>query len=406
MRRAAVLAVLAASCHGGNGARTPDAHGDAPGGGDGSALGDGGGGDGGGSGLACPAGSHVLADHIACGSATVAPPASLLTAQPQPGDVVSLDGLDEGALPCAPVLACSPDAASQMLFSDDPETPGSDGVLYADTVGPGHVRVYVYHVNSGAAARKFPIVVLDQGSGDAHVTITREGLAGPSTDYVDVGKAAAAAWMAPQLGTAVTVPAGTRVVLDAALDGKHAQTNELVNAIVDLDVDAPVKISVVSVLATEDAAAITATLPLLPNDGKHDRGTFAQPEVWLAGRAGGEGPSARHLRLGGNVTDADLTGTDATTGAPAKLTGNYGVAYRVLLTTPDALRLAASARGGAWEGAELVGTTATALPTATGALSTTTDAVWLATLGAGASDVTLMSGGGGSLPVDVIVLAP
>nr|HEX4314759.1 hypothetical protein [Kofleriaceae bacterium] len=398
------LALFAIACGGGH------ARSDAPAAGDGTrgdgaraidaTAGDAGSSDG------CPADSHLAVDRTACGSAIVAPPDALLTATPQPGDVVSLDGLDEGALPCAPMLVCSPDAASQMMFSDDPETVATDGVLYADTVGPGHVRVYVYHVNAGAAARKFPVVVLDQGSADAHVTITKLGIAGPSTDYVDVGKAVAASWMASTLARAVTVPAGTRVLLDAGLDGNHAQTDELVHAIVDLDVDAPVKISVVSVLATEDAAAVTAGLPLLANDGKHDRGTFAQPEVWLAGAAGDAAPSARHLRLGGDVTEADLTGTDATTGAPATLTSNYGVAYRVLVTAPGALRLAASARGGDWVGGELAGSAAFGLPTASGALSTTTDAVWLATLGSGTSDVTVMSGGGGSLPVDVVVVTP
>jgi hypothetical protein len=404
LRLATWISALLAACGGGNGARSADAplpH-DATGD---TAAADATPGDATAAGSACPAGSTLLVDRTSCPGAVVAPPAALLASTAQPGDVVSLDGLDEGSLPCLPAYVCRPADAATMMFSDDPESPSTDGVLYADTLGPGHVRLYVYHVNAGASPRKFPVVVLNQGGSDAHLTITQEGLGGPSTDYVDVGKSVAAAWMSSSLATAVTVPASTRVLLDATLDGEHAATNELVHAIIDVDADAPVKISIVSVLATEDAAAVTASLPLLPNDGLHDRGTFAGADVWITGSAGGEGSSARNVRLGGDVTEADLTGTDATTGSAATLLGNYGVAYRFAITSPSAIRFAASARGGAWAGA-LGGSAVVPLPTATGALSTTTDAVWLATLGAGSASFALMSGGGSSLPVDIVVLTP
>ncbi len=354
---------------------------------------------------ACPPGSTLIAERTTCPGAIVVPQPALLSSGAQPGDIVSLDGLDEGALPCNPAHVCGPDAAATLLFSDDPESPSSDGVLYADTFGPGRARIYVYHVNGGASPRKFPIVVLNENASDAHVTIAKLGLGGPDADYLDLGKAVAAAWLASSLATVVTVPAGMRVLLDATLDGEHAATGELVHAIVDIAVDAPVKISIVSVLATEDAAAITAALPLLPNDGLHDRGTFPGADVWIAGSAGGEGPSARHIRLGGGVTEADLTGRDATTGAPATLLGNYGVAYRFLVDTPGPVRFAASERGGTWAGAAELGTVV-ALPATSGGLSTTSDVVWLATLAAGRADFTMLSGGGSSLPVDLVVLTP
>ncbi len=353
---------------------------------------------------ACPAGSSLVVDRTSCPGAIVAPPASLLAATAQPGDIVSLDGLAEGALPCVPAVVCAPDNAATMLFSDDPESPTSDGVLYADTFGPGRARVYVYHVNAGSASRKFPIVVLNQNASDAHVTIVREGLGGPSTDYIDVGKAVAAAWLASNASTVVTIPSGARVVLDASLDALHAQTNELVHAIVDVDCDVPVKLSIVSVLANEDAATLTASLPLLANDGLHDRGTFAGAEVWLAASAGGEGASARHLRLGDGTTEPELAGKDATTGMPATLHGNYGVVYRMSLDARDPIRVLASARGGAWAGAAAAGTVV-ALPATAGGLADPSAAVWLDALPTGPAELTLISGGGSSLPVDAVVVA-
>ncbi len=387
---ACVLALLAA-CHGS--AATPDAPRDAASidsAGDAAAS-------------VCPTGSTLLVDRTACASADVAPPGALLASAAQPGDIVSLDGLDEGSLPCVPAYVCTPTGAATMLFSDDPESPSSDGVLYADTFGPGRTRLYVYHVNAGTDPRKFPVVVLNQNATEAHVTIVKEGLGGPSSDYVDVGKAVAAAWMASSVATVVTVPANTRVLLEQALDDEHASTGELVHAIFDVDVDAPVKISIVSVLADEDAAAVTASLPLLGNDGLHDRGTFPGADVWITGRVGGA--SARNLRLGGDVTEPDLTGRDATTGASASLLGNYGVAYRVIVEAPGELRLAASPRGGGWVGA-LGSSPAIPLPTSPGALSDPSEAVWLATLGAGPADFALLSGGGSSLPVDLVVITP
>jgi hypothetical protein len=350
--------------------------------------------------LACPAGATQIADRTSCG-AVVAPPASLLASTAQPGDVVSLDGLDEAGLPCMRTLVCQPAGAATMMFSDDPESPASDGVLYADTFGPGHARLYVYHVNADTVARRFTVVALNQSATDAHVTITKEAIGTPGTDYIGIGKAVAAAWLASDRADVTLVPAGTRVVVDANLDDITAETDELVHAILDVTVDAPVKLSIVSVLADEDAAAITASLPLLPFDGKHDRGTFAGADVQFAGAAGGEGPSARHVTLGDNVTEADLTGTDATTGAAATLHGNYGVAYRFAVAAGEPLEFAASARGGAWAGA-LGALAVVPLPTASGGLATTTDVVWLGEM----TSFTLMSGGGSSLPLDVIVLAP
>ncbi|HEX4449431.1 MAG TPA: hypothetical protein VH143_01120 [Kofleriaceae bacterium] len=345
-------------------------------------------------GSACPPGATLVVDRTSCPGAIVTPPSF---AAAQTGDVISLDGLDEGALPCLSAVVCAPAGAATMVFSDSPESPSSDGVLYADTFGPGRARLYVYHVDADTNPRKFPIVALNPGAADAHVTIMREGLAAPSTDYIDVGKAVAAAWSASNESTIVTVPAGTRVVLDAALDAEHATTNQLVHAIVDVEADAPIKFSIVSVLASEDAAAVTASLPLLPKDADHDRGTFSNADLMLAATSTDTAASARHIRLGDGTTEPELTGTDATTGLAATLHGNYGVAYHVNATASGAIAFAASARGGAWAGAY----NAVAIPAASGGLSTTTDAIWLG----GATTFTVVSGGGSSLPVDLLSIA-
>lgn len=338
--------------------------------------------------IACPPGSRLFAEPTACEVRQVPPPESLATGDAPPGTIVSLDGLAEGTLPCLPAVVCIPVESTTMVFSDDPEATSTNGVLYADVVGPGRVRIYVYHVNGGTPGRKFTVALLEQDGLATTATIVKRALA-TGTDYVAIGKSVAAAWLASNLSTAVAVPPNTRVVLDPALDTVSAGHGELVHAIYDIVLDHPVKLSVVSLAAGADTVASTGGLPLLPNDGAHDRGTFPTADLWIAG-VPRDGSTVRHLRLG---ADDALAGRDATTSQPARLRGNYGVAYRIVAPSTDR-RFAISARGGAWAGA----TNELAL----GPLDTATDAIWLGT----DDDFTVVTGGGSSLPIDVVVIDP
>ena len=247
----------------------------------------------------CSDGSPVVAEMATCPGSAPSVPASLSTplATATRGDVVSLDtaATAEATAPCFPVRVCIPTAAPKMIFSDSPESPSTSGVLYADTVGPGRVRIYVYHTNgeNDGILRKFPIVVLNQGSAAAHATILQKGIAGPSTSYVAVGKAAITRWFASTAGTPITIDAGTRIVLDSDLDALHAAHTELVHAIYDVSFDAPVKVSIVSVQSGDEAATLTASLSLLAADADHQRATFDAAD--------------RVIESEGNVTDRKST---------------------------------------------------------------------------------------------------
>lgn len=367
-------------------------------------------------GFTCPAGSTPRSIRTACadGGAPLAPPAQLATdlAAAAPGDVVSLSGMVESDAPCLPVVVCTPADAPTLLFSDSPEMPSQDGVLYADTVPAGRYRLYVYHANGGAALRKFPIVVLNQSVTPAKVTIARRGLAAPSTAYVSVGKTVVLDWLVDRAPVDVTVPGGQRVLLDPALDALHASQDELVHAIYDVVVDRTVKISFVSVLANADAAATTAGLSLLARDVDHQRGTFANADVLvaLAPGAGAQKSGVQRLRLGLDEVDETLEGIDAPTGVKQRLLGNYGLFYRFALDLPAPARSAISPRGGAWGGIARAiatdgGATSIALPTATAVLGTTTDAIVLGST-AGAKELRLITAGGSNLPIDLFFVTP
>jgi hypothetical protein len=354
-----------------------------------------------------------VVDDTACSGVAVATPSGWASAiqGAMRGDTVALDTATLGSAPCLLLAVCQPDGAPTLLFSDSPETPSSDGVLYADTVGPGSYRLYVYQANGGAASRKFPVVILNQGPSDAHVVIARRGLGGaPSTDYVGIGKAAVLDWLASTGAGTVTVPPSTRVLLDPALDALQANAQQLVHAIYDVTLDAPVKVSFVSVASAEDAATLTASLPLLPADPNHTRGTFPGAERWFLASAAVDGSTLRTLRLGEAPLDPPLSGTDATSGMSATLGGNYGVLYRLEAQLSVAAGLTIFARGGPWGGGAIVpagmdGTTSpVSLPSATSALPAGNQAVLLGRFAAAtAFDARLLSAGGSSLPIDVAV---
>lgn len=359
----------------------------------------------------CPAGS-TLVGMPSCGSGTLAPAAtdqSALSTATR-GDVLTLVTAEQSA-PCLRVLVCRPASAPVMLFSDDPESPAADGVLYADTVGPGPLRIYVYHANGGTGLRRFSVVALNTSASDAHAQLTARGVAGPSSQYVATGKAAATAWLSSTTASAVTVPAGTRVVLDAGLDALQAGNGELVNAILDYTLDAPLKISIVTVRPGVDAAAATAGLSLLPRDGLHARGTFPGAELTFEPAASFDPASVRRLRLGDNEVDPDLSGQSAVDGQAVTLTGNYGLVYRFHIDAATHVAFALSPRGGAWGAGALVsagedgGAGTLALPTAAQAVNADGSAV---VLGRFADATTpffrLISAGGSSLPVDLVAI--
>ncbi len=200
-------------------------------------------------------------------------------------------------------------------------------------------------------------------------------------------------------------------MIDPDLDALVAEPGELGHAIVDLSTTGPLKISIVSVPESADAAALTAGLSLLANSGLHVRGTFPLANRMLLTR---HGSGLGRLRLGDDQSyDPDLIGTNYVDGGSVTLSGNFGVLYDVRVVDPtNDLALAINPRAGAWAGA-MLGTAgqdqsggALALPSGAGSLSSNDDVVSLGRYTSGISIGTkLLTAGGSSLPVH-FVLAP
>jgi hypothetical protein len=345
---------------------------------------------------ACPNGSREVARLRDC--APNAPPASaalqsaLRTAAP--GSIVSLGGLASPSVACANVVTCVPANARTLIFSDDPEDPTTDGVLYADTLRSGvRYRLFVYHANGSEAPRKFSVVALNQGNAPARVRLTSEASMGPTKDYLSASKDLAEAYLQPlAIPRDVGVAPGARVVFDPVLDARIAKKGELVSAFYDLEVDQAVKLSVVTVSPSADAASATASLPLLPYDGLHNRGTFPDADYWLVPL---DLDGLRRLRLGAGTVDPNLIGTDATRGVPERLLGNFGATYTVI--TPPGLYGVIVARGGPWAGAA----SNTALPSTAKSLLVGDQGVCTGATTSAAR--VLLTAGSSALPIDLLL---
>lgn len=339
------------------------------------------------------------------GADASAAPGALVTAMnaASPGDVVSLSGLDTSTVPMLAATVCPTTDAPTLLFSNSPETPAADGILYADTVGKGRYRLYVYQVNGSNQQRKFPIVIYNPAeTGSATVKITRRGLATPSTQYLAVGKSVLADWLTPKTIADVVVPGGQRAVIDTAT----AQKDELVHAIFDVETTEQVKFSFVSILANKDTLAESPGFSALPAEAAHDRGTFPNAELAIQIGAAAQRSGVQRVRLGANEIDTNLSGLDrmASPATPATLRGNFGVVYRI--EPAAAARAGITPRGGSWGGfAHDGGANGIALPSAAAGLAANTDAIVVGPVGP-ATQTRIISAGGASLPIDLFLVTP
>ncbi|MHB1845426.1 MAG: hypothetical protein ACYCWW_11400, partial [Deltaproteobacteria bacterium] len=337
-----------------------------------------------------------------------------------PGDVVSLDGLDVTSLPELPLSAAAAPDAGTLVFSDDPETFPSSGLLYADTVGPGAVRLFVYHVNGTSIAKKLSVVLEnDDPSNPVTVTVISRALSGPSTNYLYAGKVAVERWLAQTPGATVSVPAGAAALLDPTLDATSMGPGDLVNFIADLELSAPLRVVVVALDATTDTLSAYAGLQTLPR-GSHQRGTFSPSQVLATLPCPldtADGAFRVALGTAGPASVAIL-GTDATTGQSETLSGQYGVldalSFRVTSSDGRELALLLSPRGGDYGGAALLSgpgqpAGVLGLPAAMPSLGDPTLAIALALLTPGGQSplsfgLTWSLPGGSSGPVDLVVV--
>ncbi|UQN09085.1 hypothetical protein [Deinococcus sp. QL22] len=217
-------------------------------------------------------------------------------------------------------------ASFPLLFSDSPEAPTQSGVLYRDQVS-GRVRMVAYHLNRLSRPARLYVLARPRSAGTA-VQVLRGGSAGGTRVESVLGQVSVLDFLS-DIG-------GPRQVLGA--QGSTAlYTSPLLapeqgaKVLMDLQISGEAELSVVML---EEGRPLTdetlRTLAVLPPDTQHQRGTFPGAVRSLTVRLGA---SPVRVMLGDSASDPALSGTDATTGAPQRLNGNYGVQYDITVET-------------------------------------------------------------------------
>ncbi|MGY2896577.1 hypothetical protein [Deinococcus sp. UYEF24] len=239
--------------------------------------------------------------------------------------------------------------ATPLLVSNSPETPTSSGLLYRDRV-QGAARVMAYHVNGLEQPARLLIVAerIDDGLPGQGVTLLRRGSAVTSGPDPVIGQQTLLRYFASTAGdgTPRPVQAGKPLTL---YDSGLLNPGQVVSVLIDLNADPAVTISTYILKAGE---APGPGVPILAPDNFHQRGTFTGANRdWNVSLSQPFDQTPVPLRLMfSDAFDPPLTGTDALTGRPQLLQGNFGVLYSVSLRGAAGFLMAASARGGPYRG--------------------------------------------------------
>lgn len=239
--------------------------------------------------------------------------------------------------------------ARVLLVSDSPETVRLPGLLYRDTV-QGAARVLAYHVNAlpGPQPARLLIVATNPGLQEATLTLTRLG--GASTRQPDplIGQQTLLRYFASGPLAPRRLPAGGSRTL---YDSGPLTEGQVVSVMLDAEASNAVQISVYLLVSGSRPGPDTA---VLEPDGLHQRGTFQGADRhWQVSLPVPALTGPSRLVFSG-PSDPPLVGVDALTGRPQVLQGNFGVLYDVTVQGGAGTLLAASARGGPYQGTLLV----------------------------------------------------
>ena len=236
-------------------------------------------------------------------------------------------------------------ASLPLLFSDSPESPTQSGILYQDSVA-GQARLLAYHVNALRGPARMYVVARNLESRPVEIRTERLGETAPTRIEGLLGQVTLLDYFASTSSQSVTLQSGQSVVVYAS---PTLSSGSGVNMMQDLTTSGRAELTYVML---EDSLPPTAQvlqqLPFLAPDGKHQRGTF--PNAVRTIRATLTQLPAR-LVIGDGMLDPALIGTDALTGQPQRLIGNYGVLYDIQVQGAAGTAVALSPRGGLYRGA-------------------------------------------------------
>lgn len=258
------------------------------------------------------------------------------------------------------------EAGPPLLFSDDPEYLRlPECMAIREEVGPGPLKLYVYHVNGTTdTVKRISAVVENITSDPLTVTFLRRAFVKPSTDYHAIGKAGLLGYLSggEKLPPLVVEP-GKFAALDPAMEATKVKFDDLVHGFYELEFSGRARVSVLQTdLAFPSAVAAARIEKILPPKSKSGAGRGYFPittfdietakDVVIDTKNG-----AQQIVVADGKTDPWVKGRpeDGATTDPTNK-GNYGVMYKMKLkrTSSDGRGLALlmwNARaGGQWCG--------------------------------------------------------
>jgi hypothetical protein len=276
--------------------------------------------------------------------------------------IISLSGVNPPNCPQIPMTQTW--TGGKLIFSDSPESPATRGKLYEDaalaaTSGTAYNRIFLYHANGNTSSKmKFSVLVKNLGASAATLTVQKQGTAGPTTNYPYGGKIAFYRWLNAAPGTGISVASGATVRLDQTFDVTQAATAYLMHGIWDYSFTQPHQVTICALDGNDDPLSVCPGLPVLSRD-THVRGTFPSADKIYDAASGFVINTANGIQQFSiaqlTSTDSYATGIDATDGSAVTDGANYGILYRIHLSTASSdgrnLSFLFNPRAGTWSGA-------------------------------------------------------
>lgn len=253
-------------------------------------------------------------------------------ASPKPSDVDTMNHLVHAHKNV--IGMTKPINKGTLLFSDSPEYPEENGILYGDKVN-GDCRMYFYHVNQSNIPRKIVVIAYNPENTDETVVLKKCQYARPSTEYYEVGKELSRLYYeSSNTFNKVVVPAHGYALIGSRLDKVRVLPDQLFSGIVDMELPTAMYVSSMILPFNEDPLEFVHKQLYLPSDSVKLRGTFWGMNRYMStlipySSQDGIG----YIRIAGDVMDYFLVGRDVMDNRVSKNVGNYGVDYTIRLRT-------------------------------------------------------------------------
>ncbi|MDL2280732.1 copper amine oxidase [Selenomonadales bacterium OttesenSCG-928-I06] len=244
-----------------------------------------------------------------------------------------------------------------LILSDSPEMVKKVGIMYQDTVS-GDVRLFFHHVNDTPSIKKILVLLINEGTETAEITITNYGLGGPGYDYLKIGKDVQDEYFDQKNYKKRIAYPGETILLDPQLDTFVVKSGELLNGMYDFKTTAPVKVVVMMMPVYEKIPNFLKIAKILPCDKERLRGTFKGKDrlIILDKNYKSFEDGYKVITLADNKVDKFSYGIDATDGSQTQNYGNYGVMYHLYLPSHSESNFSMflNPRGGVYAGNVLI----------------------------------------------------